>query len=144
MSSVLRTFSQIPVRAKYLMVAAASAAVSGVDICANQVSAFTLAPGAFLTVTSVATVAEVEDVAVTGYAIVTDISGTNGALYKDLGRQITIYDPADHAHLAVFRQVQAIDGIETEGVCAAADRCAQTFVKVWGADGLGVVVVRTG
>ena len=144
MSSVLRTFSQIPVRAKYLMVAASTGGNAVITGDASQVSAFTLAPGAFLTVTSVATVAQVEEVAVTGYAIFTDISGSNGALYKDLGRQITIYNPADHSHLAVFRQVQAIDGAETEGVCAAADRCAQTFVKVWGADGLGVVVVRTG
>ena len=142
MSSVLRTFSQIPVRAKYLLVAASTGGNAVITGDASQVSAFTLAAGAFLTVTSVATVADVSDGA--GYAIVTDISGSNGALYKDLGRQITIYDPADHAHLAVFRQVQVIDGIETEGVCAAADYCAQTFVKVWGADGLGVVVVRTG
>jgi hypothetical protein len=142
MSSVLRTFSQIPVRAKYLLVAASTGGNAVITGDASQVSAFTLAAGAFLTVTSVATVADVSDGA--GYAIVTDISGSNGILYKDLGRQITIYDPADHAHLAVFRQVQAIDGAETEGVCNAADYCAQTFVKVWGADGLGVVVVRTG
>ncbi len=141
MSSVLRTFSQIPVRAKYLLVAASTGGNAVISGDASQVSAFTLAAGALLTVTSVATVADVSGGA--GYAIV-DLSGSNGILYKDLGRQITIYDPADHAHLAVFRQVQAIDGAETEGVCAAADYCAQTFVKVWGADGLGVVVVRTG
>ena len=112
MTSILRTFSQIPVREKYLLVTAAPAVISGDP---SQVSAFTLTPGAFISVTSVATDADI-DVPATGYDSTIADNLTNGALYKDLGRQITIYDPADHKHLAVFRQVQTVDGIGSEGV----------------------------
>jgi hypothetical protein len=144
MSSVIRKFSQIPVRTKYLLVVGDAVTTGTV----SEVSAFTVAPGSFnpllgtYRLTSTATEAEVEGAP--EYEAV-DLSG--GALYKDLGRQITIYDDAAGSygrHLAVFRQVQKVEGAETEGVCDSANYCANIFVKVWSADGTGVVVVRTG
>ena len=130
---MLRAYSQIPARAKYLL------AVDDGDLSENLLgnSGFTLEPGDYMSVTSVANVAKITGVGATSYQI------AQGDLYKDLGRQITVVD-TDSKHLAVYRQVQKVDGIDTEGVCTAADRCANIFVKVWAADGAGVVVVRTG
>jgi hypothetical protein len=137
MSSVLRSFSQIPVRAKYLL----ATSLPTVDVgTVSQVSGFTLDAGEFINVSSVATEAHISDN--DSYAIY-DISA--GSYYKDLGRQITVYHPDDHRHLAVFRQVQLVDGIGSEGLGGSAPEWdANIYLKVWGADGKGVVVVRTG
>jgi hypothetical protein len=136
MSSTLRKFSQIPVRDKYLL------AIADYDPVGTPVpsatSAFTLAPGAHINVTSIAMDLDVQDV---GSYAPASVSATE--LYKDLGRQIVIFD-ANHNHVAVFRQVQLVSGVGTEGVCPLSDRCANIYVKVWSADGTGVVVARTG
>lgn len=136
---MLRTYSQIPVRAKYLLAVADYAAPVAPYPAPSTTSAFTLDAGEHFYVTSVSK----DDYIKTGphgYAPAS-ISATD--LYKDMGRQIVIYDD-DRNHVAVFRQVQFVNGPTTEGVCSAADRCATTYIKVWSADGDGVVVVRTG
>ena len=139
MTSVLRTFSQIPVREKYLLAVIDSSGGNTDNVFATNVEAFSITSGAYIDITSVATEADISNAA--GVAV---YNITAGWLFKDLGRQITVYDPADHKHLAVYRQVQYVSGGETEGVCNAANYCANIFVKVWSADGAGVVVVRTG
>lgn len=136
MSSMLRKYSQIPVRAKYLLAVAAGDAVGPNP---SDVSAFTLNSGEHIYVSSIASN---DDILTGGHGFAIEPIA-EGALYKDMGRQIVIYD-AEQRHIAVFRQVQLVSGGDTEGVCPAADRCANIYVKVWSADGLGVVVVRTG
>lgn len=135
MTSVLRNFSQIPVREKFLL------AVT--DGSANQISAFEMSAGEYLSITSVTEFVDVSGA--DGYAY---YPITSGSLFKDMGRQITIYDPADHKHLSVYRQVQLVSGSASEGVNTDGNTPesynANIFVKVWSADGLGVVVVRTG
>jgi hypothetical protein len=145
MSSVTRKFSQIPVRVKYLLgLPGASASTSSVP---SDNSAFTLSPGAHLDLGSIATNADISGTGVAlGFASYTDLSG---ALFKDMGRQLVIYDPATAEHIAVFRQVQRVQGATTEGVGVSAPTTPETYlaniyVKVWSADGTDVVVVRTG
>ena len=140
MSSVLRSFSQIPVRAKYLLAMMAGATPSP-STAISEASAFTLVPGSFINMSSVATEADIVDLSP---VVITDISG---GLFKDLGRQVTVYDPATHKHLAVFRQVQRVAGSGSEGVGLSGlvpeTYLANIYMKVWAADGNGVVVMRT-
>jgi hypothetical protein len=92
---------------------------------------------------SVATEVDIVDLSPT--VVTADISGF---YFKDLGRQVTVYDPATHKHLAVFRQVQRVQGVGSEGVGLSGlvpeSYFANIYMKVWAADGNGVVVVRTG
>jgi hypothetical protein len=63
------------------------------------------------------------------------------ALLKDTGREIVVYDAATGLHTYKFRQVQIVNGANTEGVGADAG----PYVQVWAANGsAGVTVVRTG
>ena len=41
-----------------------------------------------------------------------------GSLLKDLGRQITVYDPAipGSPHIAIFRHVMLVNGLNVEGI----------------------------
>lgn len=69
-----------------------------------------------------------------------------GVLLKDMGRQVVIVDAMAN-HLAVYREVQRVNGAATEGVGApvGVDGPYGTFfVKVWAADGSNVLVARTG
>jgi hypothetical protein len=139
MTSVLRAYSQIPVRAKYLL--AVSDLSGSIGAAPSDKGAFTLPAGEFLNMTSIA---EDGDIVSAGYAGF-DIS--SGMLFKDMGRQITIFDRSVQGlpHLAVFRQVQLVSGPASEGVGGAAPAFgANIYVKVWAADGQNVVVVRTG
>lgn len=133
---MLRAYAQIPARAKYFMYAA------GTDVSGNvpATSIFTLPVGSYADLTSMATATEVN--AIPGF--VTDVTPATGLL-KDMGRQITIYDPTTRLHVAVYRQVQVVDGIASEGVGGSTPAWGSNyFVKVWAADGLGVAVIRTG
>jgi hypothetical protein len=141
MSSVLKSYSQIPVRAKYL-IGIAAAAAEGEGVGANGVSAFSLAPGEHVNVESLAVAAAVEDAA--GYSEAVTVGA--GKLFKDMGRQITVLGTDDATHIAVYRQVQVVDGPTTEGVGGgdANGFNANIYLRVWAADGLNVVVARTG
>lgn len=69
-----------------------------------------------------------------------------GELLKDLGRSVTITDTTGR-HLALYRQVQRVNGPASEGVGPTIGLDGPYgcfFVKVWAADGLGVYVARTG
>ena len=138
MSSVLKSYSQIPVRAKYLIVIVDSN--GGLEGVGNDgVSAFSLDPGVLHDLGSMALAGVVEDESTISFLRV-------GDLFKDLGRQITILDTDGATHLAVYRQVQLVDGPATEGVGGgdANGFNANIFLRVWAADGKNVVVVRTG
>lgn len=138
MTSVLRAHPQIPVRVKNMMAVAPAVIPEGYT-SPLELSAFTMPVGSFIQVSSVATADRITEVGYTPFDI--PLAGT---LFKDMGRQITVYDPVDYKHLALYRQVQLVSGAETEGVCSDASYCANIFVKVWSADGLGVVIARTG
>jgi hypothetical protein len=139
MSSTLRTVAQIPPRIKYLT-AVTTAPNTGTNIIADDCYAFTCHEDAFsesvvpsgsnasgLTFT-------IRDYVARGYA--------TGEYFKDLGRQLVIYDATTKLHLAIFRQVQVVNGDGTEGV--GAEGATPIFVKVWSASGGGVRVARIG
>jgi len=46
------------------------------------------------------------------------INYTTNSLLKDLGRQITVYDPnvVGSPHIAIFREVMIVDGSKREGI----------------------------
>jgi hypothetical protein len=74
------------------------------------------------------------------------VSFDAGVLLKDLGRSVILTNAAG-AHLARYRQVQRVNGATTEGVGPAIGLDGPYgcfFVKVWSADGTGVLVARTG
>jgi len=66
------------------------------------------------------------------------------ALYKDLGRQVVVFDDtfAGNPHTEVFREVYRVNGATTEGISAVP--APMLFVKVFSATGTNVAVVRTG
>ena len=130
MASTLRTVAQIPARIKYLV------AIATVDTSSNTLTADACfgfsCPVSNIPSTSVTTATTVTNSAHWDYVA--------GTLMKDLGRQLVIYDNTTGAHLAVFRQVQEVNGVE--GV--PGDYGTAYFVKVWSSTGSGVGVARTG
>lgn len=130
----MRTFSQIPVRTKYFLTLEAYVPnpPTGVSYDDPAIVFPNGYPGAIL-----------ED----GALGVVEYPGFDaGVLLKDLGRQVVIVD-ASANHLAVYREVQRVNGPATEGVGApvGVDGPYGTFfVKVWAADGSNVLVARTG
>lgn len=134
MSSVIRHIAQIPVRTKYLL-----AVVNGIatdDAADSPAFSLSLNWPFFDNVPVLAS--DVNSNA-------TALGLTAGALYRDLGRQIVIADNVVGApHLAVYRQVQLVDGSDSEGVGGVSPSYGCLFVRVWGADGMNVVVARTG
>lgn len=75
------------------------------------------------------------------------VAFSQGALLRDLGRTVVVVDSANR-HIALYREVQRVNGASTEGVGGPVDPLDSAygcfFVKVWSADGQGVYVVRTG
>lgn len=77
-------------------------------------------------------------------------TGASGQLYKDLGREVVVFDTlaAGAMKLAVYRQVQLVAGVSSEGVpvgdVAPTTQADAVYVKVWDARGIEVGVVRTG
>lgn len=135
MASALRSYAQIPARVKYFLWGLGDEVT---DEPVPTTSIFILPVGAYAELTSMATAAEVGNVANT------DITPEQ-SLLKDMGRQITIYDPANNLHLAIYREVQVVNGAGSEGVGGSNPEWQSNyFVKVWDAAGAGVNVVRTG
>lgn len=144
MSSNLRAYAQIPSTVRYLEV------VRTVTL-ANITNPSDMA--AFL-INDMTDLARAGDIVVESTNTITgrgvpvavvnqDLSGSLGTLYKDLGRQILIVD-SSHRHVALFRQVQEVDGVGAEGVSPTNPWASNIFVKVWAADSNNVVVARTG
>jgi hypothetical protein len=69
---------------------------------------------------------------------------TQYVLYKDLGRQIVVFDDANGSlHRNVFRECLQVDNNQAEGVGTNPDN-ARIFIKVYSSYGDRVDVVRTG
>jgi hypothetical protein len=139
MSSTLRTVAQIPARNKYLVgvgsaTSGALSAATTAGVVADDCYAFTCNESALSS-----SLLPSGTTAISG-AVKADYAA--GDLFKDLGRQLVIYDSATDAHIAVFREVQPVDNAGTEGVGATGG--TPLFIKVWAASGLGVLVARTG
>lgn len=135
MASTMRSFSQIGARTGYFLVLSDYPADEGfISYAEDSTLAFPSYPGAYIVDGSL--------------GVLQYPSLTQGELLKDLGRQVTIVNNAG-VHLAVFREVQRVNGAATEGVGPQVfpDGPYGTFyVNVWAAAGTpGVVkVVRTG
>jgi hypothetical protein len=129
----MRSFSQIPVRTAFLMATEAVVRGSGVPSADDSTLSFPDGyPGSIIV-----------DGAL-GAQVYPAVA--QGELLKDMGRSITIVNDAG-AHLALYREVQRVLGSGSEGVGAAGvdDGAYGTFfIKVWSADGNGVVAVRIG
>ena len=129
MSSVLRSYSQIPARIKYFIANDAVEDSSGAIF--NLESTIQLRnpgyPGPILTIDNfVATYSDPSGYVYPGLYF--------GELLKDMGQQFTITD-ADFNHLAIYRRVQRVRGITSEGVGGSpADSWGTLYVKVWSSD----------
>jgi hypothetical protein len=159
MSSTLRKFSQIPVRTKYLLGILAGE-TGPLDASGGTGGNLFGTAGAsvivILTPVSlppVATTAELNTLFVNAGATSSTVndflSGSSliGKLFKDMGRQVTVYDAAlpGDLHIATYRECQFVSGSGSEGVADAPLYYSATlWVRVWSADGTGVSVARTG
>lgn len=124
MSSALRSFSQIPVRSKFLIALA--------DISGNDLSGDSIVDGASwpYSADSIVDVSQLADL--------TQVSATKGDLFRDLGRQITVVNGS--AHVALYREAMPMKNALNEGV----DGNASVWLRVWAANGSGVNVARLG
>ena len=121
---MLRAPSQIPVRSKFLIATAAS--VAGQTDATSSVLSLT---GGFETIMYAADVN-------TNFAATTF---SQGALFRDLGRQVMVVDVDGSTHLALYREALPQGNASTEGVSAA-----PVCLRVWAADGAAVRVARLG
>lgn len=122
MTSMLRKFSQISPREKYFTV-----------LADNQTS-YTVASGQ--TLHPLMTETEFDNA--------TDSNATTpdaGQLLKDLGRTVVVYNATTRLHTAVYRQVQRVNNVATEGVGNISEIY---YIRVWSADGNVAKVARTG
>lgn len=138
MSSTLRTVAQIPPRIKYL-VAVADTSDASANILSDLCYSFTCPAGTFsesLISNTAAAAIPIASLTADDFAV--------GDLYKDLGRQLVIYDATTDAHLIIYRAVQIVDddGAGDEGVPPTYPTVR--YVRVWAASGAGVRVARTG
>lgn len=144
MSSVLRAPSQIPVRAKYLIVDL-SLNIAGTTPSTGE--AFVIDANKALPADSRTVIdAAVLDVASGAAKIATRVNLTQGDLYRDLGRQVVVVN-AMGDHLAHFRAAQLVSGPATEGVPAVSSvgfPGFELYICVWSATAGQVAVSRTG
>jgi hypothetical protein len=129
----MRSFSQIPVRTKFFIATATvESGGVGVNYDDSAISFDDGYPGPIVEI---------------GSLQANYVGMTQGDILKDMGRQITIYN-ADGSHHAVYREVQRIRNVATEGVNSPLDPAdgayGTFFVMVWAADGQNVKVVRLG
>lgn len=72
-----------------------------------------------------------------------------GNVLRDMGKSVTLVD-SDGQHVATMRQVQLMDGVNSEGVVGSWDSVPITFVSTWTSDSVGgdalypVTVTRIG
>jgi hypothetical protein len=138
MSSTLRTVAQIPPRIKYLVAVAATSDGSA-NILADTCYSFTCAAGTF----SESLISNTAAAAVPIASLTADNFAT-GDLYKDLGRQLVIYDATTDAHLIIYRAVQIVDDDAAGDEGVPPTYPTARYVRVWAASGAGVRVARTG
>jgi hypothetical protein len=133
MSSTLRSVAQIPARIKYL-VAVANSDNDSTNLADDECFAFQCDAAAFAESSTV--------VSTFTPAGISNYDYNAGQLFKDLGRQVVVYDASTKLHVAIYREVQPVEGADTEGV--GEDGAIPIFIRVWAADGAGVRVARTG
>jgi len=138
MSSTLRTVAQIPPRIKYLVAVAATSDCSA-NILADTCYSFTCAAGTF----SESLISNTAAAAIP-IASLTKDDFAAGDLYKDLGRQLVIYDATTDAHLIIYRAVQIVDDDVAGDEGVPPTYPTARYVRVWAASGAGVRVARTG
>ena len=140
MSSVTSSFAQRDKNTKFLIVVASDISGYVVDGLYSVIASDELGGTATFDLSGATSLIE---------------SGTNlsvGTLLKDLGRQITIVSAANNLVRSVYRQVQVVNGADSEGVGGAAEPATAStaaiyncfYVKVFDSAGAGVRVVRTG
>jgi hypothetical protein len=129
MSSALRSFSQIPVRSKFLVAIAAD--VSGAT--ASECSAITLNAAWPYDIGTIVAAADVD-------AAGTQVDYAAGDLFRDLGRQIMIVDDMG-AHVALYREAMPQANAEAEGIATIG---GSVWLRVWAANGVGAHVARLG
>lgn len=138
MSSNLRTVAQIPPRIKYLVAVAATSDASD-NLLSDLCYSFTCPEGTF----SESLISSI-DAAAVPLASITLVNLSAGQLFKDLGRQLVIYDATSDAHLVVYRAVQLVDDEANGHEGVPPDYPTARYVRVWAASGAGVRVARTG
>jgi hypothetical protein len=135
MSSVLRYPGQIPARIRYFLAVQSYTPQDQEGTIDSGDSAITFPDGYTASIV-------VEDSLTVNY-----VAFSTGDLLKDLGRNVIVVD-SENRHIARYREVQRVNGADTEGVNGRVDPLDSAygcfFVKTWSADGLGVYVVRTG
>ena len=127
MSSVLRSPSQIPVRSKFLIAFAAS--VRGQDDATSSAIVLNAEgmSGSIMTA---------DDVNANFGAA----SFSQGALFRDLGRQVMVVDDMG-AHVALFREAMPQANADAEGIATIG---GSVWLRVWAAAGDAVCVARLG
>jgi hypothetical protein len=143
MTSVLASYRQIPARNKFFVVVVAGGGSQSANPSDWQAFMDSSSNGIPTSLDRVVT-----DAQLSPYVDLLVLS--QNSLLKDLGREIHIYDDAladatltsNWTKLAIFRNVQLQNGATSEG--ASGDDADSFWVKVWSADGTGVIVARTG
>ena len=133
MSSALAKFSQIPVRAKFLIVLRT---MNPGEFNPSSSAAFSLNEGEQWGIGSVGTVMLSDDLDM----VAVPETITLGNLYRDLGRQVMTVN-ASGAHLALFREAIQQNSAINEGINISTP---PIWICVWRADGTEVGVARTG
>jgi len=124
MSSVQSAFAQVGPREKYLVV---------------TILAASLATGQAVTVKPTFTVSS-SMTATEWAAATTGATPVAAALYRDVGKTVTVYNPTTNLAVEKFVAAQLVSGAATEGISAA-----PIYLRVWAADPLKLVAVsRTG
>jgi hypothetical protein len=151
MSSTLRKFSQIPVRTKYLLLVSPSVEpesdISNGDLFGTGgVSIVRVTGTSIRGIGPTATVDQITMYATEYGADMIAYATEAGTLFKDMGRQLTVYDSTidGDLHVATYRECQSVAGSASEGVIENTLYGANYWIRVWAADGSNVVVARTG
>jgi len=123
MSSVQSAFSQVPAREKYFVVTSA-VSNSAATVNAGSVLEYSMTVSEFAAATAPATPAAA------------------GSLYRDLGKTVTVYDPATNLTVQKFVAAQLVSGPASEGVAATP---VTVYLRVFAADTASKVgVARVG
>jgi hypothetical protein len=139
MTSVLRSFTQIPARIKYFLVLETIYGIREMSFTYRSALILPSLPAPIQTQTEFT--GTYNDPS--GY-VIPDVAA--GQLLKDLGQQFTITD-ANFNHRAIYRRVQPVRGVDSEGVGGSSgDSWGTFYVKVWDSDASSypIVVTRTG
>jgi hypothetical protein len=141
MSSMLRHHVSLSQRTGYLLtvlgntVDPSGSRLSSSNCCLFQVNSGTFGPSD-----------QIQDISAADILTLVDLDVSAGALYKDLGRSLYVYETLGQGAnlLCVFRQVLPVNGPATEGIPSASITQYSYYLKTWSSDGSGVIAVRTG